>query len=394
MRFLQDTLERLKRVWSGMTLPGQFGFLLLVSICVAAVSGVVYWSAQPEYRVLFSELSAADSGAITAKLQSQGVPFRLAANGTSVLVPSERAQQARVDLAVAGLPAGGGKGFEALEGSPLTMTPFLQHVNYNRAIENEIAKTIMQLEPIAFARVHIVRPEPTPFIRDQKPTTGSVVLKLKPGATLGRNVASGIVALVASSVEGLAPENVTVLDTSGRVLSEPHGSEVGALATSNLEYRRDVETYLATKAEEMLAQSLGPSRAIVRVTADINFRRIKEKHEDIDPESRVIRSERSSNRKTTAGGSGGGLAGARGQPGMGAAKPASEPAGSSNGSVEEESENSYEYSKIVRDLEQEVGNVERITIAALVDLSGGSDAAGAPGMTVEQAEEIVKRAVG
>jgi flagellar M-ring protein FliF len=390
MRFLQNTLEKLKRVWLGMTVPGQVGFILLLATCVAAVSGVIYWAAQPEYRVLFSELSADDAGAITAKLQSQGVPFRLAANGATVLVPSERMQQARVDLAVAGLPSGGAKGFEILDSSPLTMTPFLQHVNYNRAIQSEIAKSIMQLDPVAYARVHIVRPEPSPFIRDQKPTTGSVVLKLKPGTSLGRNVAAGIVALVASSVEGLTPDNVTVLDTTGRVLSEPRGSEVGAMATSNLEYRRDVETYLGSKAEEMLAQSLGPSRAIVRVTADINFRRVKEKREDIDPETRVVTREKSSNRKTTP------ATVARGQPGLqnNPLKPAAESAGSGTGSQEEESENSYDYSKTTRDLEQEVGNIERLTVAAVVDLTAvDSDQSGAA-MTIEQAEEIVQRAVG
>src|SRR5262245_17447331 len=111
MRFMQNILERLKRVWLDMTLPSQIGFVLLVSICLAAVSGVIYWAALPEYRVLFSDLSADDAGAITAKLQSQGVPFRLASNGTTVLVPTERMQQARVDLAVAGLPSSGAKGF-------------------------------------------------------------------------------------------------------------------------------------------------------------------------------------------------------------------------------------------------------------------------------------------
>jgi flagellar M-ring protein FliF len=390
MRYLQNILEKLKSVWLDMSLSGQIGFVLMLSLCVAAVSGVIYWAAQPEYRVLFSELTADDSGAITTKLQSQGVPFRLAANGTTVLVPIERMQQARVDLAVAGLPSGGAKGFEMLDGSSLNMTPFLQHVNYNRAMQAEIAKTIMQLEPVAYARVHIVRPEPSPFVRDQKPTTGSVVLKLKPGATLGRNVAAGIVALVAGSVEGLTPDNVTVLDTSGRVLSEPRGSEVGAVASSNLEYRRDVESYLATKAEEMLAQSLGPSRAIVRVTADINFRRVKEKREDIDPESRVVTHERSSNRKTTPAAARGSPAGMQNNP----AKTGTEsvPVASGNGSQEEELENSYDYSKTTRDLEQEVGNIERLTVAALVDLTGGD--ADQPVMSVEQAEEIVKRAVG
>src|SRR5262249_12597305 len=157
-----------------------------------------------------------------------------------------------------------------------------------RAIQAELARTIMQIEPIESARVHIVRPEPTPFVRDQKPTTASVVVKLKPGATLNRSVAAGIVALVAGSVEGLTAEGVTILDTTGRVLSGPRGDKAGVIASLQLEHRRETEAYLASKAEEMLSHLLGPGRAIVRVTADINFKRVREKKEHIDPESRVV----------------------------------------------------------------------------------------------------------
>lgn len=120
-------------------------------------------------------------------------------------------------------------------------------------------------------------------MREQKPTTASVMLKLKPGATLNRSMSAGIVALVSRSVEGLTPDQVTLVDTNGHILSDQHGSEVGATASSQLDYRRELETYLASKAEDMLAQLLGQGRAVVRVTADVNFKTVKEKKRPTAP---------------------------------------------------------------------------------------------------------------
>lgn len=393
MRFFQQLAQQLRQVWLTSSVVGRVGFIVLSGVCLAAIGGVGYWAAQPDYRVLFSGLSADDAGAITAKLQAQAVPFSLGAGGTTISVPAAQLQQARVDLAVAGLPSGGAKGFEILENAPLGVTPFMQHVNYTRAMQAELAKTIMQLEPVSYARVHIVRPESTPFVRDQKPATASVVLKLKPGATVGRNVAAGIVALVARSVEGLAAEGVTVLDTSGRVLSEQPNNGAAGLASSQLEYRREVETYLASKAEDMLAQMLGAGRAIVKVTAEINFKRVKEKRENYDPDSRLATKEKVSNKKSTASSSARGPAGTASNLGKGSADPGS----TGTGMQEEETESEYIFSKTTLDQEQPAGNIERLTVAAMVDLSGG-EAGGSgqakPVMTLKEAEEIVKRAVG
>lgn len=392
MRFFQRFAEQLKQVWLGTSAVGRIGFVITTMTCLAAIAGVGYWASQPDFRVLFSGISPEDAGAVTGKLQANGVPFQLSAGGTTISVPAEMVQQARVDLAVAGLPVGGAKGYELLDESPLGVTPFLQHVNLGRAMQAELAKTITQLEPVESARVHIVRPEPTPFVRDQKPTTASVVLKLKPGATLNRSVATGIVALVAGSVEGLTADGVTILDTTGRVLSGPRGDKIGAAASLQLEHRRETETYLASKAEEMLSHLLGPGRAIVRVTAEINFNRLREKREQIDPESRVVTRERLTQKKSTAT-STAKVAGAAAN----ANRPPADAGGTGTGTQEEESENSYEFSKTFQDLDQPGGEIERLTIAAMVDLSpseeNADDAAAAP-VSLEDVEEIVKRAVG
>ena len=225
MEFLQRYWQQARQVWLGMSLGRRVFFSVTAALSVAAVVGVGYWASQPDYRVLYSELSAEDAGAITAKLQTQGVSFRLAANGATIMVPAEQVQQLRLDLSVEGLPAKGGKGFELLDGNQIGTTPFGQHVNYMRALQAELAKTIMQIEPVAFARIHLAQPEQSPFIRERKPTTASVVLKIKPGKTLSRSTAVGIAALVARSVEGLTPDQVTLLDTNGHVLLDPKGDE-------------------------------------------------------------------------------------------------------------------------------------------------------------------------
>ena len=224
---LQRYWQQGKQVWLGMSLGRRVLFMVVAAVSIAAVVGVGYWASQPDYRVLYSELSAEDAGAITAKLQAQNVSFRLAANGSTIMVPVEQVQQLRLDLSVEGLPSKGGKGFELLDGNQLGTTPFGQHVNYTRALQAELAKTIMQIEPVSFARVHLVQPEQSPFIRERKPTTASVVLKIKPGATLSRATAGGIAAVVARSVEGLTPDQVTLLDTNGHVLLDPKGADAG-----------------------------------------------------------------------------------------------------------------------------------------------------------------------
>src|SRR5947209_10001209 len=301
MNLLQRLPTQLVAAWRGLGPRRRAVAVACAVVTALAVGAFAYLSSAGDYRVLFANLAVEDVGAITAKLQAQGVPYRLDAGGTSVLVPEERLVPARVSLAADGVPAKGGKGFELFDDAPLGMTPFVQGVNYTRALQAELARSIMQLEPVAAARVIVARADPTPFVRDQRPSTASVVLKLKPGAALSRATATGIVALVARSVEGLRPENVTLVDSTGRMLSDarPGEPDGGALA-GQIEYRRELETYLAGKAAEMLARNLGTGPAVVRVTADVNFQLVKERKESYSPEGRAVASERPAVTKSTA----------------------------------------------------------------------------------------------
>ena len=356
---------------------------------LAAVVGVGWYSQQTDYQPVFTGLALEDVGAITSKLTAQGIPYRLAGAGTTVLVPADQVQQVRVAMSVEGLPSkGGGKGYELFDQTSFGMTPFTQHINHLRAQQNEIARTIAQIDPVVQARVHISRPEPSPFIRSEKATTASVMVKLRPGATLSRSVGAGIAAFVAKSVEGLAKENVTLMDTNGRVLYQEQSTEDGQMA-SQLDYRRDLESYLAGKAESMLANVLGPGKANVRVNADVNLKSAKVRRETIPPDGKVVQTEKLTTTKTT--GTEGGKAGTTGAS-ANLGKGSTSNSSKETNAVTENNETSYMYSKIIQEIDDKMGAIQRMTIAAFVELPPTSK--DGDNLDLAKVNEIIKNAVG
>lgn len=220
------------------------------------------------------------------------------------------------------------------------------------------------------------------------------MLKLKPGYTLNKGVTTSIVSLVARSVEGLAPERVTLVDTSGRVLSDARGAESEAVPSTQLEYRRELEAHLASKAEDMLSQHLGSGRAVVRVTADVDFKRIREKSETYRPEDKVITSEKVTTSKSTTPAPGvRGLAGTASNLKLTPSVTTADAAGKTQ---EETVQTDYAVSKTVRELEDRIGTIARLTVAAMVDLSPRSEGSDADGrrLTLDAAQDIIKQAVG
>jgi flagellar M-ring protein FliF len=389
METLRRFIQQFREYWASLSFARRAGVIVASVGVIAALATLLYLSQASVYRPLYTDLSPEEANAITARLTAQNIPNRLAAGGTSVEVPEDKLAQARVAVAAEGLPSRGGKGYELFDETSLLTTPFVQSVNYQRALQAELARSIMQIESVQSARVLIARPEPTPFVRDQKAPTASVVVKLKPGATLSRVSAAGIVSLVARSVEGLKPENVTIVDSAGRLLSDPHAGDRENLPAPQLEYRRELETYLANKAEQMLAQALGAGRAIVRVSADINFQQLKERQETYLPNP-VVSAERLTTIKSSGGLASRGIAGAVSNvPRTGVSL--SGPGGAGSSSNEEQTQTDYAVSKTIRDLEDRMGAVTRLNIAALVDLTPGE---GGASLSAEDAEEIIKQAVG
>jgi flagellar M-ring protein FliF len=386
MDIFRQLSTQFQQLWSRMSAGMRTLVAVTVIASVAAIGGVGWWSQQTDFQPVFTGLALEDVGAITAKLTAQGIPYRLAGAGTTVLVPSDQVQQVRVAMSVEGLPAkGGGKGYDLFDQSSFGMTPFTQSVNRLRAEQTEIAKTIMQIDPVVSARVHISRPDPSPFIRDAKPTTAGVVLKLRPNATLSRQVGAGIAAFVARSVEGLTKENVTLMDTAGRILFQESTSEDGQM-TSQLDYRRDLESYLASKAEGMLASVLGPGKANVRVNADVNLKSNRERKETILP---VLSSESTTTTKTIGSeGTKSGATGASsnlGKAGVGGAS-------KETNAITENIETKYAQSKIVQESDDKMGAVQRLTIAAFVELPAPTK--DGDNLDLAKVKEIIKNAVG
>lgn len=396
MNGFQQFFQQMQQIWLRQSLVGKAVYAGATLAMLAAVGGVGYWVTKTEYQILCTGLPAEDAAAIAEKLDADRTPYKLAAGGTTILVAADKVQKTRMTLAVAGLPKGAGKGFELFDEMSMGATPFVQNMNYVRAIQGELARTIMQLEPVAQARVHIVQPEPTPFVREEKPVTASVVLKTKPGATLSRRATAGIVALVAGSVKGLTPDNVTVLDSDGTVLSEKHDSGRGLASSDQLTYQRDVESHLGAKAQELLTRLLGPGRAVVRVTADMSFRHVKETSEKFDPEGKVVSRESVMSSKTTAATGPRGPAGAVSNIPPGTAAGAAG-AGAGPNKNEETTESEYVVSKTNRQSEEQQGTINRLTIAVmLIPLPTEADTPVAEtlGITPEEAKALVKQAVG
>ena len=395
MNGFQQFLQQIQQLWQKQSGLGKVVYAGALVATVAAVSGVGYWATKVEYQILCSGLPAEEAAAIVEKLDADRTEYKLASGGTTILVAADKVQKTRMTLAVAGLTKGAGKGFELFDEMSMGATPFIQNMNYVRAIQGELARTIMQLEPVAQARVHIVQPEPTPFVRDEKPVTASVVLKTKPGASLSRKATAGIVALVAGSVKGLTPENVTVLDSDGTVLSEKHDSARGLASSDQLTYQRDVESHLAAKAQELLTRLLGPGRAVVRVTADMSFRHVKETSEKFDPDGKVVSRESIMSSKTTS------PTGPRGPAGAVSNIPPGQAAGAGGAAGpnknEETVESEFVVSKTNLQSEERQGTINRLTIAVmLVPLPTQDDTPVAEtlGITPEEAKELVKQAVG
>jgi len=230
------------------------GIVLLAS--VTTFGSLIYWNSTPDYQILFSNLAQEDAGEMVAKLKEKKIPFQLSPNGTSISVPKEAVYDVRLALAAEGLPKGGGVGFEVFDRTSLGVTDFVQKLNYQRAMQGELARTIKQIKEVEQARVHIVTPKESLFVEEQKKPTASVFLKTRTGKNLSASQVEGIVHLVASAIEGLEPNHITVIDTSGRILSKRNDSSLlGQMTTNQLEYQRNLEEGYKRKIQECWRKS-------------------------------------------------------------------------------------------------------------------------------------------
>lgn len=359
--------EQISSVFGNMSAKQKISMALVLVLSLSAFGALLFWANKPDFQVLYANLNPEDASTIVSKLREQRVPYELSAGGTVVSVPAEVVYETRLQLAGQGLPQGAGVGFEIFDKTQLGMTDFVQKMHFQRALQGELTRTILQLAEVGQARVHIALPEKSLFVDQEKKPTASVVLKLKGSAQLSRDQVNGIVHLVASSVEGLSPSAVTVVDIHGKILSAPsNDTAIGRMTTSQLEYQREIEKNLEKQAQTMLEAVMGPGRAITRITALLDFSQVEQTEEKYDPDTIAVRSEQRSEEKsgTTA-------PAAKGVPGVqsntgGAAGATISTGGGGNSSRTGETIN-YEVSKTVKHTVLPVGKIQKLTVAVVLD---------------------------
>ncbi len=276
----------------------QLGLNQRVSLIVAALAvagglvGVMLWSQRPDMQLLYGRMTEKDAAAIISHLQSQNIPHQVTAGGTSVMVPSDKVYKLRMDLAGKGLPSGDGVGFEIFDKGQFGLSDFVQRTNYLRAVQGELARTISQLAGVRAARVMIVQPENRLLLTEQGVKSTASVFVDVGGGRLDPDQVNAIRHLVANAVQGLAPDQVAVVDNRGRTLSEELKQDPTlGNASSQMRYRQQVEDYLAKKVESMLSTVIGPGNAVVRVSAEIETEATTLQSEKYDPEGQVVRSQ-------------------------------------------------------------------------------------------------------
>ncbi len=290
----QNLLTQGKNFFSKLTLWQKALFIGVPSaVMITLILILSAGSYSSDYQVLFNDLTAEDAGKITQNLKEKNIKYKLEDGGTTILVEKTDLYNTRIDLASEGLPASSIVGYELFDRNNLGMSEFVQQVNFRRALEGEISRTIQSMDEVKKSRVHLVLPETKLFEKDQKEPTASVTLHLKSGRSLSRVNIEGIQTLVASSVEGLIPENVTIVNHLGRLLSKTPLDEnsIAGKTAQQLEQQKRVEANLANKIKSMLDGVIGVNNSTVEVTADLNFTKIEQTRTDYDPERQVIRSE-------------------------------------------------------------------------------------------------------
>jgi flagellar M-ring protein FliF len=373
-----NPLEQIKAFLTRYTLQQKLalagsGALVLVLLWV-----MVFFMNRVEYQMLYSDLDPQEAQGIVSKLQELKVPYELGTDGTTIRVASDKLSEVRIQLASQGLPESGRIGFEIFDRTNFGLTNFQEQVNYQRALEGELARSIMTLSEIQAARVHLVLAKESLFQSADEHTKASVILKFKNGRNLSASAAQGIINVVASSVKGLTPERVVLIDYRGKVLSRNETGE-GALSAQQLDARQKLETELSSKIVQILEPAVGQGKVRPQVSVTMNFQQVEETVEQYDPQGSVIRSQDKQEDRQPKNERIGGVPGPRG---TAVTTPAAAPAPGASATPEQTAPPAppvpdnllrqketinYEVSKSVRHIVNPVGRVDRLSVAVILD---------------------------
>ena len=396
------------------TAGGQKTILALGVAAVVAVMGAVWmWGQQPDYRVLFSNFSDRDGGAIVAELEKMNIPYKYAEGGGAVLVPSDRVHDARLKLASQGLPKGGNVGFELMENQRLGSSQFIEQVNFQRAMEGELARSIESVSAVQAARVHLAMPKDTVFVSEQKAPTASVLLNLHPGRVLDQQQVSAIVHLVASSVPGLPIKNVTVVDQNGNLLSDTgKPASINGMDPSQIKYVQELQQNVVKRIESIITPIVGPNNVRAEATADVDFSRSEQAVESYKPnqtpDAMAIRSQQTSESMNGTGNAGGVPGALTNQPPVPATAPITAPEGNAAApanaaaatNARKDATVNYEVDKTIQYVQQAGGGLKRLSVAVVVNYKKTTDAKGKVSMAplseaeTTQITNLVKEAMG
>ena len=399
--------EWLTRVRANPKIP----LMVAGAAAIAVIIALVLWAKTPDYKVLYSNLADQDGGAIVTQLTQMNVPYRFSDNGSAIEVPADKVYDLRLRLAQQGLPKGGAVGFELLDQEKFGISQFSEQVNYQRALEGELARTIETLGPVKNARVHLAMPKPSLFVREQKSPSASVTLSLEPGRALDEGQISAVVHMVSSAVAGLPPGNVTLVDQGGHLLTQSNTAGRD-LNDAQLKYAMDVESRFQRRIESILAPIVGSGNVHAQVTAQIDFAN-KEKTEEqyrpnSDPSQAAVRSRQLNQSEQVNGRNPGGVPGAlSNQPAPPNNAPianapqnnaanapqqnqttsmgGSTPTGSSN--TQRDETTNYEVDRTILHTKLNVGDIQRLSVAVVVNYRQLTDGKPLP-LTTEQMKQI------
>jgi flagellar M-ring protein FliF len=390
-----NLFQKINAVWQKIGVVQRALVIAIVVACVLVGVLLTKWATRPDMQLLYSDLNIEEAAAIVDKISELNVPYELRGGGTSIYVPSEQIYQLRLNMAKEGLPKAGQSGYQIFDNEKIGVSPLVQQINYNRAMQDELAKTIQMIEGVQFARVHLVRGEQTLFASEAQETSASVVLRVKPGWQISSASIAAITNLVAGAMDGLKAENVTVVDSQGRLLTSKAGSN-GVVSSANtfMDYKDRVEQSIASKVQDMLELVLGPGRSSVKVSAELDMTSIETlstKYEKGTPMEETV------NSTSTI------------KPGSTDSQGNETKSGSTDKT--EKVENKYKIPETVTKRLDVPGKIVSLAVSAVVDLSvpkvtaaegreGGESATAESAeetaliMTVEQVKEIIRNAIG
>jgi flagellar M-ring protein FliF len=368
----------------------QIGLLAGVAAAVAAAVWLVLWSQGQNYTVLYGQLSERESGQVMDALTAAGIEYKLSPSG-AVSVPESKVQEARIRLASQGLPQSDAMGIEMIQkDSPLGSSSMMESARYQSVLETELARTIMKVQGVQSARVHLALPKPSVFLQDAHKATASVMLQLYPGRRLEPGQVAAIVHLVASSVPELAASDVTLVDQAGSLLNSPDDNSEAAVSTRQLEYTHKLEESYKRRIVELLEPLVGAGRVRATVTADLDFTVTEETHENYDPQKTAVRSEQTSSESRKGGDGAEGIPGALSNqpPGTSGAPvipgatptPGSPPAAAGQGgaanqaavntgpsSNSQKSTRNFEVDRTLAYVKQPTGTLKRLSVGVVLD---------------------------